>query len=146
MFIYLLALPVWSFILPVYAYWHFDDFSWGETRKVEGESKGDDHGKKEGKFDASKIPLKRWEDWERGRIRHKKRENQRQMKMNNSPTSPNHVVDDSYEAISDISSEVGQQQYYDYRSQYNQSQNSQYSQSQNAQYNQSQNDQYYYPE
>ena len=32
MLIYLLALPVWSFILPVYAFWHFDDFSWGETR------------------------------------------------------------------------------------------------------------------
>ncbi|KAK9762980.1 hypothetical protein K7432_010757 [Basidiobolus ranarum] len=32
MLIYLVALPVWNFILPVYAYWHFDDFSWGETR------------------------------------------------------------------------------------------------------------------
>jgi chitin synthase len=32
MMIYLLALPVWNFILPVYAFWHFDDFSWGETR------------------------------------------------------------------------------------------------------------------
>jgi chitin synthase len=32
MFIYLLSLPVWNFILPVYAFWHFDDFSWGETR------------------------------------------------------------------------------------------------------------------
>lgn len=34
MFIYLLALPVWNFILPLYAFWHFDDFSWGETRYV----------------------------------------------------------------------------------------------------------------
>lgn len=34
MFIYLAALPVWNFILPVYAFWHFDDFSWGETRYV----------------------------------------------------------------------------------------------------------------
>ena len=32
MLIYLLALPVWNLILPVYAFWHFDDFSWGETR------------------------------------------------------------------------------------------------------------------
>jgi cellulose synthase/poly-beta-1,6-N-acetylglucosamine synthase-like glycosyltransferase len=31
---YLLALPVWNFVLPVYAFWHFDDFSWGETRYV----------------------------------------------------------------------------------------------------------------
>jgi len=32
MFIYLLALPIWNFVLPVYSFWHFDDFSWGETR------------------------------------------------------------------------------------------------------------------
>lgn len=32
MLIYLLALPVWNLVLPVYAFWHFDDFSWGETR------------------------------------------------------------------------------------------------------------------
>lgn len=34
MLIYLVALPVWNFILPLYAFWHFDDFSWGETRFV----------------------------------------------------------------------------------------------------------------
>jgi chitin synthase len=32
MFIYLAALPIWNFVLPVYAFWHFDDFSWGQTR------------------------------------------------------------------------------------------------------------------
>ncbi|KRH94744.1 Chitin synthase/hyaluronan synthase (glycosyltransferases) [Pseudoloma neurophilia] len=37
--IYIFSLPVWNFILPVYSFWHFDDFSWGETRKVEGEEK-----------------------------------------------------------------------------------------------------------
>jgi chitin synthase len=36
MLIYLFALPVWNFLLPLYAFWHFDDFSWGETRYVEG--------------------------------------------------------------------------------------------------------------
>ncbi|RKO96036.1 fungal chitin synthase, partial [Caulochytrium protostelioides] len=30
----ILALPVFSFWLPLYAYWHFDDFSWGNTRKI----------------------------------------------------------------------------------------------------------------
>ncbi|KAF9324413.1 Chitin synthase, class 3 [Linnemannia elongata] len=34
---YLLSLPIWNFVLPVYAFWHFDDFTWGETRKVQGE-------------------------------------------------------------------------------------------------------------
>ena len=37
--VYLIFLPVWNFILPLYSFWHFDDFSWGETRKVEGEAK-----------------------------------------------------------------------------------------------------------
>ncbi|OQS54297.1 CHS1 [Ecytonucleospora hepatopenaei] len=49
--IYILALPVWNFFLPVYAFWRFDDFSWGDTRKVEGE----DAKEIEGEFDASKI-------------------------------------------------------------------------------------------
>ncbi|KAF7720825.1 hypothetical protein EC973_005992 [Apophysomyces ossiformis] len=73
MLVYLIALPVWNLILPVYAFWHFDDFSWGETRKVTGEVKGEDHGKKDGVFDPSKVPLRRWEDYERKRIRAQKR-------------------------------------------------------------------------
>jgi chitin synthase len=28
MLVYLLALPVWNFILPVYSFWSFDDFRW----------------------------------------------------------------------------------------------------------------------
>jgi chitin synthase len=32
---YLIALPIWNFVLPVYSFWHFDDFSWGETRRSE---------------------------------------------------------------------------------------------------------------
>ncbi|CAG8602899.1 487_t:CDS:2 [Cetraspora pellucida] len=88
MLIYLLALPIWNFILPTYAYWHFDDFSWGETRKVDGETKGDDHGKKEGQFDASKVPLKRWEDWERSRIRRERRNKDRQLQAAPVPPIP----------------------------------------------------------
>lgn len=33
MFLYLLSLPIFFFALPLYAFWHFDDFSWGRTRK-----------------------------------------------------------------------------------------------------------------
>lgn len=40
--IYLLLVPVSGFIIPLYAYWHFDDFSWGDTRKVLGPSFQDD--------------------------------------------------------------------------------------------------------
>ena len=58
MFIYLLALPIWNFVLPVYAFWHFDDFTWGETRKVEGEGGQKDHSGRDGKFDPASVPLK----------------------------------------------------------------------------------------
>lgn len=30
-------MPVFSFWLPLYAFWHFDDFSWGSTRLVVGD-------------------------------------------------------------------------------------------------------------
>src|SRR6266542_6818359 len=99
MFIYLLALPVWNFILPTYAYWHFDDFSWGETRKVEGEGKGDDHGKKEGEFDASKVPFKRWEDWERARIRRKKRQERQRQQVGPTHLTHQSTGDDQNNAL-----------------------------------------------
>jgi len=64
MIIYILAFPIYSFILPVYSFWKQDDFSWGNTRIVIGE-KGDkkvialqDEG-----FDPRSIPLQRWDDY-----------------------------------------------------------------------------------
>ncbi|WPK27736.1 hypothetical protein PUMCH_005134 [Australozyma saopauloensis] len=66
-FIYLIALPIWNFVLPTYAFWKFDDFSWGETRTVIGESKGD-HGNADGAFDSSKIMMKKWREWEQERV------------------------------------------------------------------------------
>lgn len=77
MLIYLIALPVWNFVLPVYSFWHFDDFSWGETRKVEGEGKQKGHGDEGGQGTGNAVPLRRWEDWERSRLRKKKREEKR---------------------------------------------------------------------
>ncbi|KDQ13770.1 glycosyltransferase family 2 protein [Botryobasidium botryosum FD-172 SS1] len=64
MVFYILAIPAFSFLLPLYSFWKMDDFSWGATRVVLGES-----GKKlivhdEGKFDPRSIPLKSWNDYE----------------------------------------------------------------------------------
>ncbi|KAH8750572.1 class V chitin synthase [Diaporthe sp. PMI_573] len=63
MIIYIMAYPVYSFILPIYSFWNQDNFSWGNTRIVIGE-KGqkqivavDDEG-----FDPRSIPLQRWDD------------------------------------------------------------------------------------
>ena len=68
MFIYLLSLPLWNGILPAYAFWHFDDFSWGQTRVAQGETAADvDHGDKKGEFDSSGIVMKRWVEFERER-------------------------------------------------------------------------------
>ena len=68
MIVYLLSLPIWNGILPAYAFWHFDDFSWGQTRQVAGEkASGGNHGDKEGEFDSSHIVMKRWAEFERER-------------------------------------------------------------------------------
>jgi chitin synthase len=69
MCVYLLSLPIWNLILPSYAYWHFDDFSWGDTRKMAGEKKGAGKSGHEasGEFDSSKITMKRWGDFEQER-------------------------------------------------------------------------------
>ena len=65
MIIYLVSLPIWQIVFPLYSFWHFDDFSWGETRKVTGDDlKG--HGEDEqGLFDGARIPFKRWDEYER---------------------------------------------------------------------------------
>ncbi|KAL7419883.1 Chitin synthase, class 3 [Cryptotrichosporon argae] len=67
MLLYLFSLPVWNFVLPAYSFWHMDDFSWGETRKIVGEGKESNHGDKEGTFDSSNIVMKRWVEFERER-------------------------------------------------------------------------------
>jgi len=34
MLVYLISLPIWNGVLPAYVFWHFDDFSCGQTRKI----------------------------------------------------------------------------------------------------------------
>ncbi|RKO91478.1 chitin synthase-domain-containing protein [Blyttiomyces helicus] len=58
--IYLLALPIWNFVLPVYAFWHFDDFTWGETRKVAGEGVQSDHSGRTGQYKVGSVLLMRY--------------------------------------------------------------------------------------
>merc|ERR1711939_860980 len=67
MLIYLCSLPIWNFVLPIYAYWKFDDFSWGDTRKTAGEKTKTAGIEYEGEFDSSKITMKRWGDFEKER-------------------------------------------------------------------------------
>ena len=67
MMVYFVSLPIWNGILPAYAFWHFDDFSWGQTRKIQGGGK-DDHGDKDGEFDSTHIVMKKWAEFERERL------------------------------------------------------------------------------
>lgn len=69
MLVYLISLPVWNFILPTYSFWHFDDFSWGDTRQTAGAKPGADKAghDEDGEFDSSKITMKRWGDFEQER-------------------------------------------------------------------------------
>lgn len=68
MIVYLIALPVCNFILPCYAYWKFDDFSWGDTRKAQGDAEGGNHGDTDGEFDGSDIKQMRWREYEHLRV------------------------------------------------------------------------------
>ncbi|PVV02488.1 hypothetical protein BB560_003057 [Smittium megazygosporum] len=64
MIIYLLCFPLWSFVLPIYSFWHFDDFSWGNTRVVVGEGKRKVITESDFEFDPKSIPLALWKDYE----------------------------------------------------------------------------------
>ncbi|KAI5186724.1 chitin synthase [Nematocida homosporus] len=63
--IYLVSLPIWNFVLPVYAFWHFDDFSWGETRRIDKPEESIPHGttpEKEANTPQAKIILTNYEE------------------------------------------------------------------------------------
>ncbi|CAG8486559.1 15919_t:CDS:2 [Acaulospora colombiana] len=61
--IYAVSTPLWFAVLPLYAFWNFDDFTWGTTRKIEGVDNGHDEDTIFDKFDPRKIELKKWDEW-----------------------------------------------------------------------------------
>ncbi|BGP14296.1 hypothetical protein JCM10213_007731 [Rhodosporidiobolus nylandii] len=64
MLVYILALPFFSFILPLVSFWQMDDFSWGSTREIVGEQGKRILVHEEGTFDPKEIPLKDWQTFE----------------------------------------------------------------------------------
>lgn len=64
MIIYIMAFPIYSFVLPVYSFWNQDNFSWGNTRIVIGEKGNrqivavDDEN-----FDPRSVPLQTWDHY-----------------------------------------------------------------------------------
>ncbi|KAN0061227.1 hypothetical protein ACQY0O_006967 [Thecaphora frezii] len=65
--IYVCAYPVFSFFLPIYSFWHMDDFSWGNTRIVVGEkgAKKIIAGTDDEPYDDSMIPVKKFSEYQR---------------------------------------------------------------------------------
>jgi len=64
MIIYLMAMPLYGFFIPLYSFWHFDDFSWGNTRVVVGDGKKKEYLPENEKFKLSMIPTKTWDEYE----------------------------------------------------------------------------------
>ncbi|KAJ2794156.1 hypothetical protein H4R20_006318, partial [Coemansia guatemalensis] len=66
MLIYILAIPVWNLLMPLYAFWRFDDFSWGRTRPSDPALSKAAFITDDERLALEPIPLKRWRDWVRG--------------------------------------------------------------------------------
>ncbi|KAH8926724.1 glycosyltransferase family 2 protein [Atractiella rhizophila] len=69
--VYILAYPIYSFLLPIYSFWSMDDFSWGNTRVVVGEGRSKKILMDDEPYDDSIIPMAKFSDyqnamWERG--------------------------------------------------------------------------------
>lgn len=70
MIIYLISLPIWNLVLPLNAFWKFDDFSWGTTRVIEGGDPDGGHDDKHhpmngnvAQFADAKIKKSMFKDW-----------------------------------------------------------------------------------
>ncbi|KAJ2338039.1 hypothetical protein GGF43_006969, partial [Coemansia sp. RSA 2618] len=63
MLIYILALPVWNLIMPIYAFWRFDDFSWGRSRELATDEDKHAFITADERQALEPIPLMRWNDW-----------------------------------------------------------------------------------
>ena len=66
MIISILGMPFTSLAIPLYSFWHFDDFSWGNTRKVAGAAGGNAHTTEGDEFDTNLIPLLTWNEYVSG--------------------------------------------------------------------------------
>lgn len=64
MFFYIMSIPIFSLAVPIYSFWHMDDFSWGNTRIVMGEKGNKIVVTSDGEFDESEIPKMRWAEYQ----------------------------------------------------------------------------------
>ncbi|KAI9327398.1 chitin synthase-domain-containing protein [Obelidium mucronatum] len=69
MIVYLLGIPFSALYIPIYAFWHFDDFTWGNTRVVieDGQTKEVDADSEP--FNPAEIAHQKWTDFEADRLK-----------------------------------------------------------------------------
>lgn len=63
---YMMGIPLFGLYIPLYSFWHMDDFSWGNTRVVvgaDGVVKPEEEKKVE-PYDPKSVPLMKWSDYE----------------------------------------------------------------------------------
>ncbi|KAI3655037.1 hypothetical protein MP228_000417 [Amoeboaphelidium protococcarum] len=80
MLVYLVSTPLWQVIMPVYSFYHSDDFTWGKSRKLNKtiiKTEDDDDPVSRSQQNASgsahnQLVLKRWHQWEHESIRNRK--------------------------------------------------------------------------
>ncbi|KAL1305421.1 hypothetical protein AAFC00_002307 [Neodothiora populina] len=106
MIIYLMAYPIYSFILPIYSFWKQDDFSWGNTRVVIGE-KGSKQivAVDEEVFDPRSIPLQRWDEYAMMNNLPGARGNpemEKEMMYSDYPVQPGYEMDDMQSMYSSV--------------------------------------------
>ncbi|KAJ2571559.1 ATP-dependent RNA helicase [Coemansia sp. RSA 1813] len=65
MAIYVAAIPIWNLVMPLYAFWRFDDFSWGRTRAMGREEAAAEFITDHERMALEPVPLMRWKDWMR---------------------------------------------------------------------------------
>jgi len=68
MIIYIIAMPIFSFFLPLYSFWNMDDFNWGDTRIVINEDGREvEKGETEDALEPNKIVTMKISDWKKQR-------------------------------------------------------------------------------
>ncbi|KAJ3379807.1 hypothetical protein HDU84_006366 [Entophlyctis sp. JEL0112] len=69
MIVYLLCIPFSALYIPVYAFWHFDDFSWGNTRIVVEDGQTKEVDAETEPFNPSEIPFQKWSEYDAERAK-----------------------------------------------------------------------------
>ncbi|KAJ1546396.1 hypothetical protein HK405_007124 [Cladochytrium tenue] len=64
MIVYLCGILFYAVFIPLYSFWHFDDFSWGNTRLVVEDGQKKEVEAEPEPFNPADIPVKKWSDFE----------------------------------------------------------------------------------